>query len=115
MPEANKYFAHLPFRRTLTHLLEMKSIWVNFSVTMGTDVGQTTMFNEIAIAPIAFRIGRWTVLATVIHELAHSNGAAWGPDSKEAETATLACGLGRKSEQWLGDDPYTPYSPDLGG
>jgi len=82
---------------------------------LGTDLGQTTMFTEIAIAPKAFRIGRWTVLATLIHELAHSDGAAWGRDSAEAELAVLACGLGRKSEQTQGDDPYTPYNPRLRG
>ncbi|HET7544025.1 MAG TPA: hypothetical protein VFK05_29340 [Polyangiaceae bacterium] len=113
-PDANKYFLQLRKRRSLTDLLADRTIWVNYSVLLGKDYGETTDYNEIAIAPIAFRIGRWTVLATVIHELAHCNGAA-GRRSSEAELAVLACGLGRKSEQVLGDDPYTPYNPNTRG
>ena len=114
IPGANKYFLHLPKRRSLTQLLADSTIWVNYSVSLGKDYGETADRNEIAIAPIAFRVGRWTVLATVIHELAHCNGAG-GRGSFEAELAVLACGLGRKSEQVSGDDPYTPYNPNTRG
>ena len=116
LPAANKYFMHLPFRRSLTELLDMKSIWVNYSVSLrAIDYGETTLFFEIALAPGPFRIGRWQVLGTLIHELAHSDGAAWGPNDTEAEESLIACGLGRKSEKWLGDDPYTPYAPWVRG
>ena len=113
-PDANKYFLHLQRRRSLTDLLADRSIWVNYSVKLGTDYGQAAGHDEIAIAPVAFRMGRWTVLATIIHELAHCDGAP-GRYSREAELAVLACGLGRKSEQVIGDDPYTPYNPNTTG
>jgi hypothetical protein len=63
IPDANKYFLHLPKRRSLTGLLAHRTI-------------------------------------------------AAGRGSSEAE---LACGLGRKSEQVAGDDPYTPYNPNTIG
>jgi hypothetical protein len=114
-PEANKYFLHLPKRRSLTELLADRSIWVNYSLILGGDYGGTVGFNEIAIGPDAFRVGRWTVLATVIHELAHCDGASGRFSSMQAELAVLACGLGRASEQVFGDDPYTPYNPNNRG
>jgi hypothetical protein len=70
---------------------------------------------EIAVSETSFKIGRWTVLATLIHELAHSNGAPGGAD-KRAERAVYACGLGKKLERTTGvDDPQTPYDPNIGG
>jgi len=115
IPDANKYFLQLRHRRSLTELLADSSIWVNYSVALGQDYGGAWGYKEIAIGPAAFRMGRWTVLATVIHELAHCNDASGRTTSMEAELAVLACGLGRKSEQVLGDDPYTPYDPNKRG
>ena len=70
---------------------------------------------EIAISDVACRWGRWTMLATLIHELAHVNGAAGG-SSRDAESALIHCGLGKRSEQTTGvDDPHTPYDPDISG
>ena len=115
IPDANRYFLQLMGRRSLTELLADSSIWVNYSVALGKDYGGAWGSKELAIGPAAFRIGRWTVLATVIHELAHCNGASGRNSSMEAELAVLACGLGRKSEQVQGDDPYTPYNPNTRG
>jgi len=115
IPDADKYFLHLPKRRSLTELLADRSIWINYSVLLGGDYGEATGYDQIAIGPSAFRVGRWTVLATVIHELAHCDGASGRRTNMEAELAVLACGLGKKSEQVLGDDPYTPYDPRTRG
>ena len=85
------------------------------SADFGVTPGASGFATELAIGPRAFRIGRWTVLATLIHELAHCNGAPGG-GSTVAEDALPACGLGRLSEQSTGvDDPRTPYVPGLGG
>ena len=115
-PAANAYFRTLPGGRTLTALLADSAIWINYSPTLA-DWGETNSVGgkEIAIGGTAFRVGRWSVLATMIHELAHSNGAPGGA-SPDAERATLACGLGRQSERTTGvDDPRTPYDPSIGG
>jgi hypothetical protein len=121
IPAANTYFKTLPNGRSLTQLLADSSIWVNFHPTM-PHFGETNRVGgkEIAISITSLRIGRWTVLGTLIHELAHSNGApindALGNPSPLAERALLACGLGKQSELTSGiDDPSTPYDPTIGG
>jgi hypothetical protein len=115
IPNANRYFSSLPKRRSLSDLLDDSTNWVNYGPGL-PGYGRIDMFSgkEIAISPIAFRKGRWTVLATLIHELAHAAGAPESP-STAAEDAVLACGLGKRSEQSKGDDPYTPYVPGLKG
>ena len=113
---ANKYFATLPNGRTLQDLLNDSSIWINFDPSM-TEFGANSVAHphEIAIGPSSFRIGRWTVLATLIHELAHVDGAPGGTD-RRAEEALLRCGLGKWSEFTTGrDDPATPYDPTISG
>jgi hypothetical protein len=54
------------------------------------------------------------MLATLVHELAHSNGAPIaGP---AAERAVLECGMGNRSERSSGvDNRRTPYDPGIDG
>jgi hypothetical protein len=114
IPSANIYFRGLPNGRSLSDLLGDSSIWVNYApVTLDYGLTNWVGGKEIAIGPAAFRVGRWTVLATLIHELAHVNGAPL--NTTAAERAVLACGLGKRSEQSEGDDPYTPYDPRITG
>ena len=62
------------------------------------EFGRTNnMHREMAIGIPAFRIGRWTVLATLVHELAHQRRP--GGNDRRAEEAVLACGMGRRSEK----------------
>jgi hypothetical protein len=116
IPSADIYFKTLPNGRRLRDLLNDSAIWINFDPT-ATEFGANSVANpnEISIGPRAFRIGRWTVLATLIHELAHVNGAPGGADPR-AEEALVNCGLGRKIEHATGtDDPRTPYDPTISG
>lgn len=118
-PRANPYFSSITAgARTLTALLADNTIWINYHATLadfGVTMGAAGFSKELAIGPRAFRIGRWTVLATLIHELAHCNGAPGGA-SAVAEQALLACGLGRRSERTTGtDDPRTPFDPNITG
>ncbi|HEX8555684.1 MAG TPA: hypothetical protein VF695_13335 [Sphingomonas sp.] len=113
-PQADRYFVTLPRGRSLTGLLADNSIWVNFNPVI-TYFGEAIVGgSELAVGRGAFAIGRWTVLATLIHELAHINGAPGG-NSKQAEEALLATGLGRQSEKGGVDDPWTPYNPNIQG
>ncbi len=114
---ANPYFRGLPGGRSLSELLADRSIWINFHPTM-VDFGETNFAGgkEIAIAVTSYRIGKWTVLATLVHELAHVNGVRGAALPQAAERAVLACGLGRQSELTSGvDDPSTPYNPTIRG
>lgn len=116
MPSANTYFRSLPGGRSLTALLNDRSIWINYDPSAVEFGAQSIAHpNEISIGPSAFRIGRWTVLATLIHELAHVDGAPGGVD-QHAERALLHTGLGRWSELKSGrDNPTTPYDPSISG
>lgn len=116
VPSANVYFRSLPDGRSLTDLLADHRIWINYHPTMAY-FGETNQVSgrEIAISEMTFRRGKWQVLATLIHELAHAGGAPGGNDTR-AERALVACGLGRASERDTGvDDPNTPFDPQIHG
>lgn len=116
MPSADTYFQSLPLSQKLSDLLQNNRIWINYSAVM-PHYGETNRVGgkEVCISEYAHRWGKWTVLATLIHELAHVNGAPGGAD-KRAEEALLHCGLGKGSEKTSGvDDVVTPYQPGIGG
>lgn len=115
VPSANAFFLGLPIRRTLTSLLADSQIWVSY-IPMSTNILGfcAKEINEIGIQYNAFRSGKKTVLATLIHELAHMNGTEY--PSLDAELAVYYCGLGTVAERRTGiDDPSTPYTPGLKG
>lgn len=68
----------LPSVRDLRDLLNDGSIWLNHDPA-SADWGATSIPHptEVSINSLAFRWGRWSVLATLVHELAHVNGARW--------------------------------------
>lgn len=112
---ADPYFRTLPGGRSLSSILQDRSVWINYHATMNAYGGAIRNGSELCISNTACRIGRWTVLATLIHELAHINGAPGGA-SKAAEEALLHTGLGKKTERTTGvDDPETPYDPSISG
>jgi hypothetical protein len=118
-PAADVYFRGITTgSRSLTDLLADSSIWINFHATLtdfGVTAGASGFATELAIGPSSFRVSRWMVLATLIHELAHCNGAPGRP-SRVAEDALIPCGLGNVSEQTTGvDDARTPYDPRIRG
>ncbi|MCB1905814.1 MAG: hypothetical protein KDH15_00460 [Rhodocyclaceae bacterium] len=117
-PSADVYFRGIAAgSRSLTALLADRSVWVNYHATLVVDgvTPGSSFATECAIGASAFRMGRWTVLATLIHELAHCNGAPGGANTI-AEDALIHCGLGKRSEMATGvDDPSTPYLPGLAG
>lgn len=111
---ADPYFRGLPDGNSLTELLADRTIWINYHSSM-SDWGESIQSGkEIAISVTAFRAGRWSVLATLIHELTHINGV--GGAGTAAEDALIPCGLGNQSEKDAGvDDPSTPYDPGIIG
>ena len=112
MPGANVYFKTLPGGRSLSALLADREIWINYIGTWAHWGEMRNGTKEVAIYEKSFAWGRWSVLATLVHELAHVNGAP--SEGTEAELAVLACGLGTKAERDTGvDDPKTPYMPGL--
>lgn len=122
-PKADRYFRSLPRGRSLNGLLTDRSIWINYYNRQDV-YGFTFCNNDLWLSDAAFAPGRWTVLATLIHELAHIGGAIGGASvcsvyntpCHAAERAVFECGLGSKSEGAGGrDDRRTPYVPGLVG
>lgn len=112
LPSANRYFRLLPLGRSLSELLADRSIWINYDPDFRGFGSQSTEHpHELAVGQLAFAQGRWMVLATLLHELAHVNGAPGGSD-RSAELTLVHCGLGRSSELREGDDPRTPFRPN---
>jgi hypothetical protein len=114
---ADKYFKTLPGGQSLTQLLADNSIWINYHPTSAA-YGKTNFAGgkEIAIAETACRLGKWMVLATLIHELAHANGVKGAVLPQAAEDALIHCGLGFQKERDTGnDDPNTPFDPNIIG
>lgn len=116
-PSCDAFFRSLPHGRTLGNMINDASIWVNYGPGIAAPYYGKAYFatGEIGIADRAFRMGRWTVLATIIHELAHINGAPGHGGDTRAEEAVYHCGLGTREEYYgLVDDPRTPYNPEFG-
>jgi hypothetical protein len=112
---ADTYFKSLPGKRSLTQLLSDRTIWINYASELAALGARPGNSNEIGIGELAYLRGKLMVLATLIHELAHINGAPDG-ESRAAEDAVLHCGLGKQSERDTGvNDPRTPYDPDERG
>ncbi|WP_299470534.1 hypothetical protein [uncultured Roseibium sp.] len=111
-PDCDSYFRSLPKGRSLTDLINDDSIWVNFGSSIEAPrYGKTCIANsEIGISERAFILGRWTVLATLIHELAYLNGASLHGGDTCAEEAVYYCGL-VTSENYdgLAEEPNLPF------
>jgi hypothetical protein len=127
-PGADPYFQSLPKGRSLSDLLADSGIWINYSDDSEMSQpcsGETSGpgDTEITITKSTTMVGQWSILATLIHELAHVDGVPgglasgeFGPPDTRAEDALLPCGLGYLSEQSSGvDDPNTPYMPGTDG
>ncbi|GGC08480.1 hypothetical protein GCM10011363_26510 [Marivita lacus] len=125
MPRADQYYSGLGAGVNLTTMLGNNSMWINYDGSIDY-YGYTYSNNDIWIGPKPFRIGKWSVLATILHELAHVAGAPGAPPGggvcavnglcHAAERAVYECGLGNRTELTTGiDDPATPYDPTISG
>jgi hypothetical protein len=86
-------FKALPSGRTFAQVWSDPSIWVSYDPDhSGTKYGVTQRVGgrEMSITRYALRMGRWTTAATLVHELAHTNGAPGGA-SHAAEATLSAC------------------------
>lgn len=85
-------FAKLPLGRSFTDLWNSNSIWISYDPDRsGTKYGVTFAKKHISITAYALKMGKWITAATLIHELAHVNGAPG--NNTQAEDTLLRCGL----------------------
>lgn len=71
----NDAFRALPGGRSFRRLLNDSRIWISFDPSGADGYYGATLGNDITISAFAFRMGVWTVAGTLVHELAHVNGA----------------------------------------
>jgi hypothetical protein len=71
----NAAFKALPSGRSFADLWNDPNVWVSYDPD-----GRATKFggrtgNEITLSQYTCRMGHWTIVATLVHELAHVGGA----------------------------------------
>lgn len=87
----NVAFKALPSGKTFAQVWSDPTIWISHDPDQsGSKYGVTDRVGgrEISITEYALRMGAWTTAATLIHELAHANGAPGG--ASHAAEATLS-------------------------
>jgi hypothetical protein len=104
--ECDSIFGALPNGRSFTSLFDDPNIWINYEPGNGSDYGWMTddCPNDIVVTGFAMRMGRWTIAGTIVHELAHLNGA--DGTSHAAERTLRHCDL---------QSPRGPYDRSITG
>jgi len=74
---------------TLAELVDKVKVWKDPGDGLGEHRPDS---DHVAYSGKSYRIGRWTIAATIIHELAHMCGIGHG-DDLDNEDAVAACGL----------------------
>lgn len=103
MRPCNACFKKLPGGRTFDDVWADSSVWINFEPrdTVGWyGITYGVGGKEISISMSAFKKGRWWVAGTLVHELAHVNGAPI--NTTEADDTLLCCGLANAYEGVIG-------------
>jgi len=72
----NDAFRALPGGRTLLQVWSDPDVWINFDPSLNHGDYGATRGKDITITAFSLRMGYWTVAATLVHELAHVNGAS---------------------------------------
>jgi hypothetical protein len=89
IPACDQYFQGLRGGRSFTEVLEDQFVWISFDPT--GPAAAETVGKHITLGKTTVAMGRWTIASTLVHELAHVNGASDGDG--QAEKALLHCGL----------------------
>jgi hypothetical protein len=87
----NAAFKALAGGRTFAQVWSDANIWISYDPNNdGRHFGVTNRVGgkEVSITRYALRMGHWTTAATLVHELAHTNGAPGG--ASHAAEATLS-------------------------
>jgi hypothetical protein len=105
----DEIFAALPGGHNFRDLFDDPNTWINYDPSgRQNDWGWTmprSFPNDLVVTQFTLRMGRWSTAGTIIHELAHLNGAPGG-NSHAAEETLRFCGL---------QSPRGPYNPRIRG
>jgi hypothetical protein len=102
MRTCNDSFKNLPNGRSFDDVWADNSVWINYEDRTDRDWYGITLGggHEISISESAFKKGRWWVAGTLVHELAHVNGAPG--DTGAADATLIPCGLRNAYEGVIG-------------
>ena len=83
-------FKALPGGKTFADIWSQPNVWISYDPDKsGSKYGVTLSRQHVSITAYALAMGEWMAAATLIHELAHVNGAP-GNDT-QAEDTLLKC------------------------
>ena len=106
--QCDAIFSALPGGKDFKAWFDDPNVWINYdSSNAQGDWGWTmpgAYPKDIVVSRFSLRMGRWSTAATIIHELAHLNGA--DGHSHAAENTLQHCGL---------KSPQGPYNPSIRG
>jgi hypothetical protein len=85
----NDAFKTLPGGLTLLQVWNDPNVWINFDPSLQNGDYGATRGKEVTITAFSLRAGYWTVAATLVHELAHVNGASG--TTHDAEGTLRSC------------------------
>jgi hypothetical protein len=103
MKSCDECFKKLPGGRTFNDVWKDAAIWINFEPRKDRDwygVTRGVGGKDISISQSAFDKGKWWVAGTLVHELAHTNGAS--ATTGDADKTLLKCGLSSAYEGAIG-------------
>ncbi len=88
----NNAFKSLTGKKSFLQVWNDNSVWISYDPdNKGSRYGATLSKKHITITQYTLSMGKWTTAATLVHELAHVNGAP--PTNKDAENTLLSCML----------------------
>ena len=85
----NAAFKRLPNGRSFADLWNDPNIWVSYDPDGRATKYGGRLGNDITLSQYTCRMGHWTLVATLVHELAHVGGA--GGKAPDAENTLKAC------------------------
>jgi hypothetical protein len=105
-------FRALPGGRSFSQIWADPAIWLSYDPTNAAGNFGATLGHDVTITQYSCRMGLWTIVATLIHELAHVNGA---PSTTHAAEQTLQSCLmkAHHDPSILGQLRGAPRNPSL--
>ena len=85
----NDCFKRLPGGRSFDDVLNDAGVFISFDPSTKKDDFGATIGSDVTITDFSIRMGRWTVAATLVHELAHVNGAPGGDRRRGGKHAAV--------------------------
>jgi hypothetical protein len=82
-------FRALPGGKTFSQVWADPTVWISYDPTPTAQRYGATLGKEVTLSQYTCKMGSWTIVATLIHELAHVNGA--DGISNDAESTLQHC------------------------